>query len=42
MGRQMILYAKGMIEEIYENLECDTKEHWKVFTKAEYRFCVER
>ena len=35
-GRQMIMYAKGMVEEIYGNLECDTKEHGKVLTKAEY------
>ena len=35
-GRQMIMYAKGMVEEIYGNRECETKDHGKVLSKAEY------
>ena len=32
----MIMYAKGMVEEIYGNRECETKDHGKVLSKAEY------
>jgi DNA polymerase elongation subunit (family B) len=35
-GRQMIMYAKGMIEDKYGNGVFDTKEHGSVMTKAEY------
>ena len=35
-GRQMIMYAKGMVEEMYGNKHCDTKCHGQVLTKAEY------
>ncbi len=35
-GRMMIMYAKGMIEEIYGNAECNTENYGPVLTKAEY------
>jgi DNA polymerase elongation subunit (family B) len=35
-GRMMIMYAKGMIEEIYGNAECNTEKYGPVLTKAEY------
>ena len=35
-GRMMIMYAKGMIEEIYGNAECNTEKYGPVTTKAEY------
>ena len=35
-GRMMITYAKKMIEEVYGDRICDTKNHGKVKTKAEY------
>ncbi len=35
-GRMMIIYAKRMVEEVYGNLICETKEYGKVRTKAEY------
>jgi DNA polymerase elongation subunit (family B) len=35
-GRMMIIYAKRIIEEVYGNLEYETKSHGKVRTKAEY------
>ena len=35
-GRMMITYAKRMIEEVYGDLEYDTKCIGKVWTKAEY------
>jgi DNA polymerase elongation subunit (family B) len=36
MGRQMITYAKRMIEEVYGNAYCLTEKHGPVLTKAEY------
>ena len=35
-GRMMIIYAKRIIEEVYGNLEYETKSHGPVITKAEY------
>jgi DNA polymerase elongation subunit (family B) len=35
-GRMMITYAKNMIEEVYGNLQYDTKCHGLVQTNAEY------
>uniref|UniRef100_A0A6C0CQK8 DNA-directed DNA polymerase n=1 Tax=viral metagenome TaxID=1070528 RepID=A0A6C0CQK8_9ZZZZ len=35
MGRKALLYAKDVIETVYENRICDTK-HGKVRTRAEY------
>ena len=35
-GRMMITYAKRMIEEVYGNMEYDTKDNGPVLTKAEY------
>jgi DNA polymerase elongation subunit (family B) len=35
-GRMMIIYAKRMIEEVYGNLQYDTKCHGLVQTNAEY------
>ena len=35
-GRMMIIYAKKMIENVYGNLICETKEFGEVRTKAEY------
>uniref|UniRef100_A0A6C0AL80 DNA-directed DNA polymerase n=1 Tax=viral metagenome TaxID=1070528 RepID=A0A6C0AL80_9ZZZZ len=35
MGRKALLYAKDVIESVYENRICDTK-HGKVRTRAEY------
>jgi len=35
-GRMMIIYAKRMIEEVYGDRICDTKNDGKVRTKAEY------
>ena len=35
-GRMMIIYAKRIIEEVYGNLEYETKSHGPVRTKAEY------
>ena len=35
-GRMMITYAKRMIEEVYGDRICDTKDYGKVKTKAEY------
>ena len=35
-GRQMITYAKRMIEEIYDNVEVDTQVAGRVHAKAEY------
>ena len=35
-GRNMITYAKNVIENVYGNLEYDTKCHGPVLTKAEY------
>ena len=35
-GRSMIIYAKRMIEDVYGNLEYETKQHGSVLTKAEY------
>ena len=35
-GRMMITYAKRIIEEVYGNLEYETKKHGKVLCSAEY------
>ena len=35
-GRMMIIYAKRMIEEVYGDRICDTKDYGKVKTNAEY------
>lgn len=35
-GRMMITYARRMVEEIYANRICDTKNHGQVMTNAEY------
>jgi DNA polymerase elongation subunit (family B) len=35
-GRMMITYAKRIIEEVYGNLEYETKNHGKVLCSAEY------
>ena len=35
-GRQMIIYAKRMVEEVYGNRKYDTKCHGRVLTNAEY------
>ena len=35
-GRNLLTYAKRIIEECYENRICETKNYGKVLTKAEY------
>ena len=35
-GRMMIIYAKKMLENIYGNLICQTKDYGEVRTRAEY------
>ena len=35
-GREMIMYAKKIIENVYGDLEYETKSHGPVLTKAEY------
>lgn len=35
-GRQMIIYARRIIEEVYGDLEYETESHGMVLTKAEY------
>ena len=35
-GRMMITYARRIVEEIYANRICDTKNHGQVMTNAEY------
>lgn len=35
-GRQMIIYARRIIEEVYGDLEYETESHGKVLSKAEY------
>lgn len=35
-GRMMITYARRIVEEIYANRVCDTKNHGQVMTNAEY------
>jgi len=35
-GRMMIIYAKKMLENIYGNLICETKDYGEVRTRAEY------